>query len=140
MATTLWTPTRVTLGKGAEDRLGEELRREGAKRVLIHYGSERIVKDGLMKRLTDQLDEEGISYVKLGGVQPNPRVSLVRKGIELSRTEDVPKTFQRRMPLMPDSPALRRGLHSEVPRESWRKHLQHGLYGSRKRQGSARQA
>ena len=89
MATTLWTPTRVTLGKGAEDRLGEELRREGAKRVLIHYGSERIVKDGLMKRLTDQLDEEGISYVKLGGVQPNPRVSLVRKGIELSRTEDV---------------------------------------------------
>ena len=89
MATTLWTPTRVTLGKGAEDRLVEELRREGAKRVLIHYGSERIVKDGLMKRLTNQLDKEGISYVKLGGVQPNPRVSLVRKGIELSKAEDV---------------------------------------------------
>ena len=89
MATTLYTPTRVTLGKGAEDSLGEELKRNGAKKVLIHYGSERIVRDGLMKRLTDQMDREGIEYVLLGGAQPNPRLSLVRKGIELSRNEGV---------------------------------------------------
>ena len=89
MATTLYTPTRVTLGKGAEDSLGEELKRNGAKKVLVHYGSERIVRDGLMKRLTDQMDREGIEYVLLGGAQPNPRLSLVRKGIELSRKEGV---------------------------------------------------
>ena len=89
MATTLYTPTRVTLGKGAEDSLGDELKRNGAKKVLVHYGSERIVRDGLMKRLTDQMDREGIEYVLLGGVQPNPRLSLVRKGIELSRKEGV---------------------------------------------------
>ena len=89
MATTLYTPTRVTLGKGAEDSLGDELKRNGAKKVLVHYGSERIVRDGLMKRLTDQMDREGIEYVLLGGVQPNPRLSLVRKGIELSREEGV---------------------------------------------------
>ena len=67
MATTLYTPTRVTLGKGAEDSLGDELKRNGAKKVLVHYGSERIVRDGLMKRLTDQMDREGIEYVLLGG-------------------------------------------------------------------------
>ena len=89
MATFLWTPTRVTLGKGAEDKLGEELQKDGAKKVLIHYGSERIVKNGLMKRLTDQLDKAGIGYVTLGGVKPNPRVSLVREGIELCRKESV---------------------------------------------------
>ncbi len=89
MATSLYTPTRVTLGKGAEDRLGEELRKDGAKKVLIHYGSERIVTNGLMKRLTDQLDKEGIGYITLGGVKPNPRVSLVRTGIELGRKEEI---------------------------------------------------
>ena len=62
-ASTLYTPTRVTLGKGAEDSLGDELKRNGAKKVLVHYGSERIVRDGLMKRLTDQMDREGIEYV-----------------------------------------------------------------------------
>lgn len=89
MATSLWTPTRITLGKGAEEKLGEELRKDKAKRVLIHYGSERIVKDGLMKKITDQLDKENISYVMLGGVKPNPRVSLVREGIELGRKEGI---------------------------------------------------
>ena len=89
MPTSLYTPTRVTLGKGAENYLGTELRREGARKVLIHYGSERIVKDGLMKTLTDQLDKEGINYVTLGGVKPNPRVSLVREGIELGRKEAI---------------------------------------------------
>ena len=89
MSTRLCTPTRVTLGKGAENSLGKELTIDGAKKVLIHYGSERIVKDGLMKRLTDQLDECGIGYVTLGGVKPNPRVSLVREGIELGRKEGI---------------------------------------------------
>ncbi|MBO8437040.1 MAG: iron-containing alcohol dehydrogenase [Spirochaetes bacterium] len=89
MATFLCTPTRVTLGKDAETRLGEELRKDGAKKVLIHYGSERIVADGLMKELTDQLDREGINYILLGGVKPNPRVSLVRKGIETGRSENI---------------------------------------------------
>ena len=89
MPTVLWTPTRVTLGHGAEDSFGAELKRDGARKVLIHYGSERIVRDGLMKRLTDQLDRENISYITLGGVKPNPRVALVRKGIELGRKEEV---------------------------------------------------
>ncbi len=89
MTSSLYTPTRVTLGRGAEDALGEELRKDGAKKVLIHYGSDRIIDSGLMKRATDQLDREGIGYVLLGGVKPNPRLSLVREGIELGRKESI---------------------------------------------------
>ena len=42
--TTLYTPTKVTFGEGAELKTGESLKAFGAKRVLVHYGSERIVK------------------------------------------------------------------------------------------------
>ena len=89
MITSLYTPTHVLLGEGAEEKAGDELRKEGAKKVLIHYGSERVVTTGLMKKVTDQLDNEGISYMLLGGVKPNPRVSLVREGIALAEKEDV---------------------------------------------------
>ena len=89
MSTRLYTPTRVILGKGAEESLAGELEIDGARKVLIHYGSERIVKDGLMGKLTDQLDKAGIGYVLLGGVMPNPRVSLVREGIRIGRKEQI---------------------------------------------------
>ena len=82
-------PTDVILGKDAVSECGEMLRKYGAGKVLIHYGSERVVKNGLIGQITKQLDDGGISYVLLGGAQPNPRLSLVRKGIELGRSEDV---------------------------------------------------
>ena len=82
-------PTDVILGKDAVSECGEMLRKYGAGKVLIHYGSERVVKNGLIGQITKQLDDGGISYVLLGGAQPNPRLSLVRKGIELGRNENV---------------------------------------------------
>ena len=78
-----YTPTRVTFGPGAENNAGSELKKEGAAKVLIHYGSQRIVKGGLLENITRQLDENGISYMTLGGVVPNPRLSLVREGIRM---------------------------------------------------------
>ena len=78
-----YTPTRVTFGPGAENNAGSELKKEGAAKVLIHYGSQRIVKSGLLENITRQLDENGISYMTLGGVVPNPRLSLVREGIRM---------------------------------------------------------
>ena len=82
-------PTDVILGKDAVSECGEMLRKYGAGKVLIHSGSERVVKNGLIGQITKQLDDGGISYVLLGGAQPNPRLSLVRKGIELGRNENV---------------------------------------------------
>ena len=84
-----YTPTKVVFGKDAELRTGEMLREQNATDVLIHYGSERVVKSGLMKKITDQLDKEGIRYTLLGGVQPNPRLALAKKGIEIVREKNI---------------------------------------------------
>lgn len=87
--TICYTPTKVVFGKGAEAEVGRELRNHGAHHVLIHYGSERIRKTGLLEKTEKLLDAEGITYTELGGVQPNPRVSLVRKGVEICKKENV---------------------------------------------------
>ena len=84
-----YTPTRVTFGPGAENNAGSELKKEGAAKVLIHYGSQRIVKNGLLENITHQLDENGISYMTLGGVVPNPRLSLVREGIRMVKENGI---------------------------------------------------
>ena len=84
-----YTPTRVTFGIGAEEAAATELIREGARNVLIHYGSDRVIRNGLIEGVERRLDEAGIRSTRLGGVVPNPRLSLVRKGIELCRSEKI---------------------------------------------------
>lgn len=82
-------PTQVVFGRNAEDQLAELVKKNGGKKVLVHYGGQSAVKSGLMARVEAQLSGAGIEYVKLGGVVPNPRLSLVRKGIELCKAEGV---------------------------------------------------
>lgn len=86
---TFCVPTRFVFGRGVEKETGREIKAFGAKKVLIHYGGGSVIKSGLMKTVTDALDAEGIAYVSLGGVKPNPRASLVYEGIELARMENV---------------------------------------------------
>lgn len=59
----------------------------GGKKVLIHYGSSHAEKSGLLDQVCASLNAEGIPYVKLGGVLPNPRLSMVYRGIELFKKE-----------------------------------------------------
>lgn len=84
-----YTPTRVVFGKGAELKTAELIREYGGKKVLIHYGGGSVIRSGLMKRVTDLLDEAGIAYVMLGGAVPNPRLGLVYEGIDLCKKEGV---------------------------------------------------
>ena len=84
-----FTPTKVVFGKGTESQVGELVKEQGATKVLIHYGGGSVVRSGLLDRVEASLKEQGIEYVKLGGVQPNPRLSLAREGIELCRKEKV---------------------------------------------------
>ena len=87
--TNYYAPTDVIFGPGAEMQLGKALKKYGAKRVLVHYGSERIVKNGFLGKLLALIDEEGIYHVEFGGVVPNPRLSLAKQGIELYRKENL---------------------------------------------------
>ena len=84
---TYYTPTEVVFGKNTESKVGELAKKYGATKVLIHYGSGSAERSGLIARIEDSLKNAGIEYVKLGGVQPNPRLSLARKGITLAKEE-----------------------------------------------------
>ena len=83
-----YNPARIIFGKGAENQVGKEVARYG-KRILLHYGGGSIKRNGLYDRVVASLQAEGLFFVELGGVQPNPRLSLVRKGIELCKEHNV---------------------------------------------------
>ena len=84
-----FTPTKVLFGKNTEEKVADLIKEFGGKKVLIHYGGGSVIRSGLMKRVTDKLDQTGIAYVMLGGAVPNPHLSLVYQGIELCKKEGV---------------------------------------------------
>ena len=83
------TPTKVYFGKDEELKVGKIIKEYGAKKVLIHFGSKSAKESGLLDRVENCLREENIEYIEFGGVQPNPELKLVRKGIELCIKENV---------------------------------------------------
>ena len=84
-----YTPTQVVFGRDAEAHTGALVKAQGCKKVLIHYGGGSVVRSGLLGRIKASLDKEGVTYIELGGVVPNPRLSLVYQGIELCKKEGV---------------------------------------------------
>ena len=82
------TPTNLIFGKGTQHQIGELLK-PMAKKVLLHYGGGTVKKLGLYDDTKKSLAAAGIKIVELGGVVPNPRLSLVYEGIELCRKEGV---------------------------------------------------
>jgi len=86
---TFYSPTYFVFGKDEENNTGKYVKRFGGTKVLIHYGGGSVVRSGLLDRIKKSLDAEGISYVELGGVKPNPRSGLVYEGIALCKKENV---------------------------------------------------
>ena len=86
---TFYSPTYFVFGKEEEKKAGHYVKRFGGTKVLLHYGGGSVVRSGLLDRVKASLTEEGISFVELGGVAPNPRSGLVYEGIELCRKEGV---------------------------------------------------
>lgn len=82
-------PTRVIFGKNTELEVGKALKNAGATRVLMQYGGGSIKKSGLYDRVVKTIRDEGIELFELGGVQPNPHLSLVRKAIEIVREQKI---------------------------------------------------
>jgi Uncharacterized oxidoreductases, Fe-dependent alcohol dehydrogenase family len=83
-----YSPTEFVFGKGRENDAGKYVKKYGGKKVLIHFGGQSAQKSGLLDRVKASLENEGITYKELGGVKPNPRDSLVYKGIELCRNRE----------------------------------------------------
>ena len=84
-----YAPTEVVFGKESEEQVAHLVKKYGGTKVLVHYGGQSAIKSGLLDKICNLLEADGIHYIKLGGVVPNPRLSLARQGIELCRQHDV---------------------------------------------------
>lgn len=84
-----YAPTQVVFGKGTEEQVGALVQAQNCKKVLLHYGGGSARRSGLLDRIEKSLADAHISYVELGGVVPNPRLSLVYEGIALCKKEGV---------------------------------------------------
>lgn len=83
------SPTKFILQKDADLLCGQEVKKFSDKVLFVHYGDQYMYESGLHDRIVKALEAEGVTVFELPGVQPNPRVQLVRKGIELCRKENI---------------------------------------------------
>lgn len=82
-------PVEIIFGRQTELKVGEKIKEYGGSRVLIHYGGGSAKRSGLLDRIYKSLSDAGLYYTELGGVKPNPRLSLSKEGIELCRRENI---------------------------------------------------
>ncbi|MDR1397026.1 MAG: iron-containing alcohol dehydrogenase [Desulfarculales bacterium] len=80
--------TRLVFGKDSHKEIGRLIRPHTGK-VLLHFGGGSIKKSGLYDEVRASLSASGITATDLGGVQPNPLLSLVREGINICRAEKI---------------------------------------------------
>ena len=84
-----YAPTEVVFGEQSEEQVAALVKKYGGTKVLLHYGGQSAVRSGLLDKICGLLKDGGVEFVMLGGVVPNPRLSLAHEGIELCRKEGV---------------------------------------------------
>ncbi|MDR0320514.1 MAG: iron-containing alcohol dehydrogenase [Treponema sp.] len=80
--------TKIIFGKGTEKQAGSETA-QYAKKVLLHHSGGSAVRSGLIGRIKDSLKDAGVEWAELTGVQPNPRLSLVKEGVNIVKKEKI---------------------------------------------------
>lgn len=80
--------TELYFGKGAISNLGALLDRYG-KRVLLTYGGGAIKRIGLYDEVLRILRDGGFSVTECDGIEPNPRLESVEKGVRLCRENQI---------------------------------------------------
>ncbi|MBD5358557.1 MAG: iron-containing alcohol dehydrogenase [Bacteroides sp.] len=84
-----YSPTEFIFGKGTQKKVGKSISQYGGSKVLLIYGGQSAEKSGLIKEVTDSLDDAGIGYVIMKGIQPNPTDDRVYEGITLTKENNV---------------------------------------------------
>lgn len=80
-----YSPTRIVFGPNTEEQSGSLVTAYGGSKVFVVYGGQSAIQSGLLNRVLTSLSGSGLAYETLGGVQPNPRLSLARQGLEQAR-------------------------------------------------------
>lgn len=78
--------TKIYFGKGEIKHLPEEIHRYGTN-VLLVYGGGSIKKNGIYDEAMALLSD--CNVIELAGVEPNPRIDTVRKGVALCKENNV---------------------------------------------------
>jgi len=81
-------PTKIFFGKDKIEVLAEQVKKYGT-RVLLVYGGGSIKKSGIYDKIVDIFSKNEISFFELSGVEPNPRISSVKKGVQICRENKV---------------------------------------------------
>ncbi|GAE36718.1 iron-containing alcohol dehydrogenase [Halalkalibacter akibai] len=81
-------PTKLIFGKGQNETLAKEVVKYG-KNVLLVYGGGSIKRNGLYEFVISQLKQADVNVTELAGVEPNPRLTTVQKGIGLCREHNI---------------------------------------------------
>ncbi len=82
-------PTKIIFGKGTVGQIGDEIKKYGVEKVLLLYGRGSIKRNGVYDSITSSLERNGISWVEVSGVKPNPVLSKVHEAIKVARREKV---------------------------------------------------
>lgn len=83
-----YNPTKLIFGQGTLEALKTEVPKYG-KNVLLMYGGGSIKRSGLYDKVVAELSSIGVTVTELSGVEPNPRLSTVHKGVELCREHNI---------------------------------------------------
>ena len=84
-----YTPTKVFFGKDKEKEIGKIISEYGYKKIMLQYGKGSIKKSGLYDTIINSLKDNKIEVVEMGGVEPNPKLSFVRKAGKVAKDEKV---------------------------------------------------
>lgn len=84
-----YSPTEFIFGKGTQKEVGESIKKYGGSKVLLVYGGQSAEKSGLIKEVTDSMEEAGIEYAVLKGIQPNPTDDRVYEGVAISKEKGI---------------------------------------------------
>jgi hypothetical protein len=84
-----YAPTKVAFGKDSLSKLGGYLTDCGCTKVLLLFGGKSAERSGLLNKVRSIISKVNLPFVELGGVVPNPRLSLVYEGIDLCKRECV---------------------------------------------------
>lgn len=87
MEFTFYNPTKVIFGKGKISELGKEM--AFVKKALLVAGSGSIKKNGVYEQVAKSLEANGVEWVEVWGVKPNPTLAKVREMIEVAKKEKV---------------------------------------------------
>jgi len=85
---TYYNPTKLIFGKGQVEQLATEVPSYG-NRVLLVYGGGSIKRNGLYDQVVNILKDKQIEIFELSGVEPNPRLSTVQRGVDICKNENI---------------------------------------------------